>query len=112
MKKITFLAFIALATACNSTQKTTTVAKPAVDISHVAAKFPGYKVEDFQAGKTAYETKCAKCHALKDPKKFTEAKLMEVTPEMVKMTNNKGGNISSAEEQQILRYLITAATSK
>lgn len=72
------------------------------DVTRVSDKFPGYTLSELSQGKTLYEENCKKCHGLKAPEKLSEEKWRKIVPPMAKKAN-----ISTGEEELILKYLIT-----
>lgn len=79
------------------------------DADKGAAKFPGYTLSDMNAGKSAFEVNCGKCHGLKKPSSRTEDQWKETVPRMVKKANKKEEKINAKTQEDILRYLIVMA---
>ncbi len=52
-------------------------------------------------GKALYEANCTKCHALKDPKAFSEEKLRKMVPIMAAKAK-----IDAETQSQILTYVL------
>ncbi len=65
-----------------------------------------------QKGRLIYESKCNKCHALKDPISYTEPEWRKIVPRMTKMLNSRKVEMDSLSEATVLNYLIHATTNK
>lgn len=59
-----------------------------------------------QSGQLIYESKCNKCHALKDPKSYSEQQWRKIVPRMTKMLNARKIEMDSLSEAKVLNYLI------
>ncbi|MBI1307753.1 MAG: hypothetical protein GC181_14210 [Bacteroidetes bacterium] len=60
-------------------------------------------------GKNLYESKCTKCHTLKDPKNYTAEQLNNIVPKMVAKVNKESTVISESDQNAMLQYLISAS---
>ena len=111
---LVFAAGIAILTACNVFNHSTTETIPTqADVDRVQTKFPGYTLEDLNEGKKLYETNCALCHKLKKPSAESEEEWRKVVPPMVKKANGKNNNALDAKaEEKILRYVITMGPAR
>ena len=75
------------------------------DAEWASKKWNGTTLEDLKSGQEIFYTNCDKCHKLKDPKNFTEEKLIKIVPKMAK----KGKiNLDDKQENLVLKFLITA----
>lgn len=79
------------------------------DVDRVSSKFPGYTHAQLEAGRTLFVENCQSCHALKDPRDFSEDHLRKVVPAMVNKVNERAGTpvLDAAEGDLILKYMIT-----
>lgn len=77
------------------------------DVDKVKTKYPDYTLAQLNQGKTLYEAHCGTCHALKSPTSEPESEWKEIVPEMTVKANKKGAEIDAAEQELILRYVIT-----
>ena len=78
------------------------------DASRGASKFPGLTAAELVSGKAMYEQKCTLCHGAKKPTAKSEDGWRRVVPEMAGKSKRKGkGEISAADQELILKYLIT-----
>lgn len=82
------------------------------DADRMQPVYPGITVADISNGKTIYEQKCSTCHPLKKPGNRTSEAWKHIVPEMAAKANKKTpGKITVADEEIILKYLITMATA-
>lgn len=65
-----------------------------------------------QSGQLIYESKCNKCHALKDPGSYTEQQWRKIVPRMTKMLNARKLEMDSLSEAKVLNYLVHSASIK
>ena len=75
------------------------------DLSKAQAKYPGITQNDLIAGRKLYIANCSTCHNLHQPTEFTEAKWLELVPDMA-----KEAKLSDAEAKLIEQFVITKAT--
>jgi cytochrome c5 len=75
-------------------------------MDRVLASYPNYSLTAFNEGKTLYETNCATCHMLHDPRTQNEFAWNEIVPDMVKKANRKGSTIDSTQQDLILKYVV------
>lgn len=104
-KTISILGLLALV-ACGSAKL---AAPTQAHVDRASEVYPGYTLAEMNEGKGLYEQKCDKCHGLKDPTAFSPDKLMEITPKMVEMANERQPTISPNEAKLIEKYLVTAS---
>ncbi|MFL5728692.1 MAG: c-type cytochrome [Cytophagaceae bacterium] len=84
------------------------LATPAqTDVNRVKTKYPDYTLAQLNDGKALYEKNCANCHALKNPSSRNEEEWKQIVPGMTKKANKKGAAIDAAQQELILRYVIT-----
>ncbi len=65
-----------------------------------------------QNGQSIYESKCNKCHALKDPSSYSEQQWRKIVPRMTKMVNARKIEMDSTSEALVLNYLIHSSLIK
>jgi cytochrome c5 len=95
MKNILILAALALFAVSCGTQKTPAVAStPAEPVKTVVL------TPELEAGRDLYENNCAKCHKLKDPKKYTKE---EWGPILVRM--GKKAKLDETQMASITDYI-------
>ncbi|MCB0734052.1 MAG: hypothetical protein H6608_07845 [Flavobacteriales bacterium] len=61
---------------------------------------------DMAEAKSIYETKCTKCHAMKDVSNYTEEQLNSIVPKMVGMVNKNEVLINDGQKAKLLQYLV------
>ncbi|UKJ07126.1 hypothetical protein [Solitalea lacus] len=107
----TLLVMCVIVMAACGTKKVLT--KDDADVARGALKYPGYTLTEFHAGKTATESYCGSCHALKNPANFNEAQLSTTVPKMVKKANRKAGSevIDAKTQESILKYMVTMSSA-
>jgi cytochrome c2 len=99
MKKyILFVSMITLAACVSQKMLTPTQA----DAELAATKFPGTTMADLEEGQKLFTANCQKCHPLKNPKKFSEARLDKIVPSMAQKAK-----IDKETETKIHNYLVT-----
>lgn len=74
---------------------------PAAKVSEVKSKFGD---EDIAVGKTLFESKCDRCHGLKQPETRTVEKWEKVLPRMVNFAK-----LSDTEAGQVRAYILSHA---
>lgn len=79
------------------------------DVDRMHDTYPDYSLEQLLEGKALYETKCTRCHGLKDPVDFTVEEWSRITPNMIDKANRRQQTISETEGELILRYVSTMA---
>jgi cytochrome c5 len=105
MKKVPVVVLLGLLVSCSAKVFVPSEA----DASKMAPKYPGTTVASLNSGKVLYESKCAQCHEAKKPTSKTEEQWRKLVPDMVGLAKKKGKQEVSSEEQElILRYLIAA----
>ena len=73
-------------------------------------KFLGYTLEQYQSGRSLYETNCNKCHGLKTPKNYSEEEWAKLVPAMSKKANDKkGSNLTDEDQMLIYQYVIAVS---
>lgn len=97
-KTILFIALIALAACASQKMLMPTDA----DVTIGSAKYPGMTMADLTEGHELYKMHCQKCHALKNPEKYSEAQLDKIVPSMAAKAK-----IDKATEDKIHRYMVT-----
>lgn len=77
--------------------------------SGVAAKDVNDNKEIFAEAKLIYNSKCATCHAPKNPSLYSPEALTRIVPSMVAKTNKRAGSevINASQQQALLEYLLT-----
>ena len=110
MRKLAFIFVIMLFAACSA--KLVVPTQP--DAERMHSKYPGYTLAELNTGKSLFENNCGSCHGLKKPFSRTEQELTEILPRMVMKVNRKAGReqLSSTDEQSIMRYLVTMSSAK
>jgi mono/diheme cytochrome c family protein len=98
MKKILFVTLL-VAVACSS-KKLFVLTQADADLA--AAKYPGMTLADLEEGHRLYTANCQKCHGLKKPQKYSEARLNTIVPIMADKAK-----IDQATEDKILHYMVT-----
>lgn len=110
MKRIAIFASCLILSACSSSRSTTgsTSAPTQADVQRIQAKFPDATLAKLEAGRLSYEQDCQTCHALKDPKDYSEERIRMIVPVMAEKANNKAGTVvvNSEEEVAIMQYMI------
>ncbi len=111
MKNILILALILLLSACGAKMMELSNA----DAERGASKFPGLTMTELTHGKAQYEKNCQSCHGLYAPGSKNEMQWRLIVPAMVNKANKKMGKmevpIDSANQQSILKYVITMGTA-
>jgi hypothetical protein len=109
MKRLTFIFFIMLLSACSVKLITPTQS----DVDRVSGKYKGYTLIDLNGGKVLFEQKCTQCHGLKNPAKRTVDEWTKIVPEMAHKAENKPdvSKITSNDQDLILKYLVTMSTA-
>ena len=126
MKLTKFIFFAVILTACGTTKntdtKTTTTSSTDVKapveaaspeqtyVDKMTAKYPGYTVTHYKEGKDLFEMHCSKCHDLPKPEHYTEEQWNKIVPGMTKAVNSKEQLVSAAQQENILRYVVTMTT--
>lgn len=77
------------------------------DAERMRSKFPEYTLADINEGKKLYEANCGNCHGLKDPTKKTADKWEHEVPKMAAKINKKEVKLTDAQQELILKYLVT-----
>jgi hypothetical protein len=108
MKRIATFATCLLLTACASSGSMTSTAGTQADVDRVAVKFPGYTLAKLESGRMEFEANCQTCHALKNPKDYSEERIRMIVPVMAEKANKKAGTVvvDSEEEVMIMQYMI------
>lgn len=101
MKKLFIPLLLLGLVACGTSKK---LGLTQADADRGAQKFSGLTLADLNAGKSNFETHCAKCHGLKKPQSRTEEQWREIVPRMAK---KNGSNIDAQTEKSILAYVVT-----
>jgi|SRR5215467_14388044 len=105
MKRIIPFLFFTSIIACTSTVK---LLQPTqADADRGNQKYPGYSLQDLNAGKSIYESNCNRCHKYKVPESRDETKWDKVIPVMAKKAK-----LDSAQESLVLKYVVTMSTAK
>ncbi|HVM90071.1 MAG TPA: hypothetical protein VMT76_17925 [Puia sp.] len=102
MKKHSAIAFLVFLSACASAKLIT---PGQADADRGEQKFPGYTFNELNQGKAIYEANCNKCHRYKAPQTKSEKKWNKVIPKMAKKAK-----LDSAQQQLVLKYVITMST--
>ena len=119
-KSIIFAAAMSLLIACSTTKPKTQSQQQSnsgisqADVDRGALVFPDLSIQQLDGGKVIYEQYCGSCHGLKRPASESEKGWRHHVPEMVQLTNEKANReeIDAAEQDLILRYLITMSSKK
>jgi len=100
------LSLLALLVSCGSAKNANSV-----NLSAAQAKYPGYSMADFTAGRALYAENCGPCHPAYAPRSHTEEQWAQWVPKMVPKANNKAGHFDgdAAGQVQILRFLYAAS---
>jgi hypothetical protein len=111
MKRIALLAVCLVLSACSSSSSTTSSAAPAptqADAERIAIKVPQTTLAKLEMGHDSYIENCQSCHALKNPKNYTEESIRMIVPAMSEKANKKAGKVvvDSEEEVAIMAYMI------
>jgi len=81
------------------------------DVDRMQTKYPGLTLDQLKQGKTLFETNCVACHALKEPKAYSEEAWAQLVPGMSKKVNeNEPNTLSQSDQDLILKYVITMKT--
>jgi hypothetical protein len=108
MKKNVVILSVVLLTSCSAKLLRPTLA----DVDRGSAKFPGLTVAQLNEGKALFERKCTQCHPAKKPSSRDEVKWRQVVPAMAAKATKRGKEeISEADQDKILKYLITMSRS-
>jgi hypothetical protein len=82
------------------------------DADRGASKFPGLTVAQLDEGRTLFKQKCTQCHPAKKAASRDEEQWEKIVPQMAEKAKRKGKEeISSADQETILKYLITMSTA-
>jgi cytochrome c5 len=110
MKKLFILSLLSILTACAAVK----LIPPAQsDVDRVSSKYPGYSLAELNSGKALFEQTCNRCHRLKNPTSRNEDQWNNIVPKMIQKLNKKQGStvINDAQEQSILKYLVTMSSA-
>lgn len=111
MKKLLVLSGIAalVLTACGGAK----LAAPTEENVEVGQQaFAGTTLLELTHGYDLYQTHCGTCHSLHDPVNYTEDQWRSIVPKMVNQAiNRRGAQISKADSEQILKYVVTMSNS-
>jgi mono/diheme cytochrome c family protein len=80
----------------------------AADATRGQERFADLTLADLQHGRTLYVGRCGGCHALKPP---SELPAEQWQAEVAEMRQKNGVELSDAEAEAIVRYLVVAATA-
>jgi uncharacterized membrane protein len=104
MKKFIVIATIVLLSSCSAKL----LMPSQTDAERGSATFKGLTVEDLNKGKDVFDKKCTQCHGHKRPASWTEIQWRRIIPAMAeKAYKSNKIQISSTEQEQVLRYLVT-----
>jgi mono/diheme cytochrome c family protein len=76
-----------------------------VDATWAAQKWPDMSLERLKFGRELYAKKCSGCHVLKSPESVSAGGWAQ---EVADMRRKMGDQLSDAEAELIVRYLVTA----
>lgn len=109
LKKVTIILSLAILASCSAK-----LVKPAqTDADRGSSKFPGLTVEQLHKGNELYNSKCTTCHPAKNPTSWTEEQWRNIVPNMASASKEHGkGEITAAEQDLILKYVITMGPAK
>jgi len=110
MKKALIISSVILLASCSLK-----VIKPTqADLSRGQKEFPGMTMAQLEEGKSTFKRLCTQCHPAKSPTSRGEKEWREVVPEMAGKAAHKPKKkqISEADQQLILKYLITMSGRK
>lgn len=105
MKKLSFIAAVAITVAACSPKVLTTPSQ--ADVNRVSSIYPDYTLAQLNEGKALYLAKCSMCHAVKKPTARTAEQWQKIVPNMTKKANKNEQNIDAKTEAEILKYLTT-----
>jgi hypothetical protein len=100
MKKLSFFIFISLIIAACSAK---TFAPTDQQLSAMQEKVPGITLESAQAGYKLYSEKCAGCHQLYHPARYTIAQWNNILPKMFPKAK-----LSDKDQQKRIREYLHA----
>jgi cytochrome c5 len=100
MRKPGFIIFISLIVAACSAK---TFAPTDQQVSAMQEKVPGIAMESAKAGYKLYSDKCAGCHQLYSPGKYTIAQWNNILPKMFPKAK-----LSDADQQKLIREYLHA----
>ncbi len=104
MKKAIVILSVVLLTSCSAKLAMPTQS----DADRGSAKFSGLTVAQLEEGRALFKSKCTQCHPAKKPSSRDEVKWREIVPKMAEKAHRKGKEeISSTDQEKILKYLIT-----
>ncbi len=109
-KSLKVLVVISVLLSC-SASKTVLLPVSQNEVDLVKSKYPDYTLNNLQEGKTLYEQKCSTCHGLKKVTSHDEEQWNEIVPWMTKKANKKKPQITTEQEDLILKYLVTMSVS-
>ena len=107
-KTLTFLTALILI-GCKTTQLLTPTEG---DVERGQAKYSDYTLHQLTQGKALYEQHCQSCHNLKNPSSRTEEEWKGIVPRMSKLVNKNAMVLKHAEQELILRYVVTMGLNK
>ena len=105
MKNAILIFTLLILVSCASTKIITTTSQ--ADVDRVAAKYPGFTLEQLNQGKMLFETHCNNCHGLKKPASRTAEQWSKIVPRMAVKVNKKSEVLNTQGQELILRYLVT-----
>ncbi len=105
MKTAILLYALLFLVSCASTKMVITPTN--ADVDRIAAKYPGYTLQQLDQGKTLFTTHCGNCHGLKNPASKSEEQWQKIVPRMAAKVNKKGEVLNADGQELILRYLVT-----
>lgn len=109
MKKIGIIFSLTILLYSCSTSKLFIPTQATVD--GVKTKYPNITLAELNKGKALYEQKCTICHGIKTPQSRTEEQWTPIVYEMTQMANKDEIKIKPAEEEAILKYLISMSST-
>lgn len=86
-------------------------ALPEPNATHVArlqATDPSVSLDDLERGRSLYVARCASCHTLKEPRRFSSEAWVTA---LRRMEIEEGVKLETTEARDIERYLVAMSTS-
>lgn len=105
MKKTLLITATIILTGCMSAKFAT---PSQTDVDRVKTNYPDYTLAELTQGEKLYKQHCGLCHKLQKPSSQSEDGWKKIVPPMISKANRKENiTISTNDQENILRYVIT-----
>ena len=111
MRTLVYIFIGTVLAACGAAKVASTLSNDTLTVGQ--SIYPDLTMEQLNHGKEIYETQCNVCHGLKSFEGYDQASWGNIVPNMVEKANKKAGSsvISDADQQDLLRYVVTMSES-